>query len=279
MKETPFEDDGWNPTEPTLPELMEDYRTWVHVFGIERCTERMAWILTEIVERASSTWRMNMSEEKFEGPRIHAELESKLVRMCNACQDAFKSDSRLFPSWDHQGLTVLQVWSGDSTKAMVTPGPGIDSHGIPKIVIQDPPIYITGGVVYEDGKATIVAIIFSITKNRLIGTEFFNIFGDDGLEIGVNTENFGKCEEIFRRSSISSGLIYIPMWIKVVAKMQELSDSIRYGEIRAFLAVRDFLFCHDLSDADIQFPPYVTPDRVRVWRNRLGIHGPFREKR
>ena len=315
------EDDTWDPTEPTLPELMEDYPTWVRVFGIERCVERMAWILSEAVERTSGAWRMNMETYKAEHPRIPQNMDDQLMRMSHACQDAYQLGDAIWPSIQDQGL--LGYGRSDT---LIVPGPAIDGHGMPRFEVHDDPVYVTGGILRGTPESFPIAVFFSILhidddaidcpvcrvlyeKNdgppscaeellaRIpfsehghthacgvrpgfdwpVGIERFHIFNDKNIKMDMNIQCISESQEIFRKLTESTpGLIYIPVWTSIFGDYS-INNSVKGREIHNFLNARDDVIGHRLSDRGVyRKNPFATSENVAEWRDRLGIHGPFR---
>jgi hypothetical protein len=170
MTALPIEDDGWDPTEPTLPELMEDWDTWAQMHGDEHGLERIVALMLELRERLPDAFdfvhgRLTMPVDTSD------RTYPKIKGMMNALHRPSREMNLL-----RQGITLLYM----PRYVLVCPAPGYDKCGLPNIK-------------YREGSK-----ILAMLCNDTINHEFLAIIVDP-IMIPKNATICPRCDSIYMR--------------------------------------------------------------------------------
>ena len=133
-------DDGWDPTEPNLSEMVGDWGTWAQCVTFEQGVERIAYRLLEM--GSSMPERFVISPSAFmTGPhKMEFWLDKTVYRDLGSMRDALNRKKNQGGGWvgptdlrlDNEGLTRGEYYDA----RLLYPAPGYSEHGLPRLDIQ-----------------------------------------------------------------------------------------------------------------------------------------------
>jgi hypothetical protein len=132
--ESPIEGTEWDPTEPTLPEMVDDWDTWAEMLGQDHAMDRMIALCLQLREKYDEPFQIRPGKLMDSVGSIHNRIEYEHAQyMCRAINDNFAIYTRIGP----QGLSMMAMQEG-----LLVPSPGHDDMGLPRLDIRDVEVYV-----------------------------------------------------------------------------------------------------------------------------------------
>jgi hypothetical protein len=148
MSPTIPHEEGWDPTEPTLPELMEDWDAWAKMLGAEHALDRLVMVCLGLREKYDAVFQIRPGSFMKGVKRVWDEAPDFVFKNAHDM-------SRVFNVWfspgvstklNHQGLGICCSREGRHSLGvryhLGVPAPGYDAMGLPRLNIHGTEAYV-----------------------------------------------------------------------------------------------------------------------------------------
>jgi hypothetical protein len=160
-----IEDSSWDPTEPTLPELMEDWSTWAQMLGAEHALDRLVVVCLELREKYDGVFQIQPGSFMAGIPQaLPPAAKFPFLHVMSMCDAISKHFRPLDAMYGLQGLEYPVNWQG--TGNLLVPAPGYDPMGLPHLDIRGQEVYVVliGRKPNEAARTYIKVKIFTVQQ-------------------------------------------------------------------------------------------------------------------